>query len=121
MAAGEQAFGIEIRRAAQLADPLRDPVGVLLLLDRVLHELVGDGLVVDSGGHVVVPPVPQGADDLRRQRLVEELDRRLNVALVGRGHRALFHVLPGAPPDLLDVAEERRRLLVHCTLLGKNG
>src|SRR4051812_16826121 len=95
VAAGEQAFGIEIGRAAQLPDAVRDPVGVLLLLVGVLHELVGDRLVVDPGRHEVVPAVTQHADDLGGERLVEELDRRLHVALVGGGHRTLFHVLAG--------------------------
>src|SRR5256885_8456085 len=101
----QQAFGVEVGRPAELTDPFRDPVRVLLLLDGVLHELVGDGLVVDPRGHVMVPAVAPGADDLRGPRLDEELDRRLHLALVGGGHRAFFHVLAGPPPDLLDVAE----------------
>jgi hypothetical protein len=109
----KQAGRVEVRRAPELADAFGDAVGVHLLLVGVLHELVGDGLVVDPGGHVVVPAVAQRADDLRRQRLVEQADGRLHVAAVRRRHRALHHVLPRAPLDLLHVHHERHRLLGH--------
>src|SRR5207237_9316900 len=79
VAAREQAFRGEVRRAAELPDALGDLIGVLLLLLRVLLELLGDALAVDPRSHEVVTPVPQRADDLRGERFVEQLGRRVQI------------------------------------------
>src|SRR6266851_3907088 len=44
VAARDQPGGVEVGRAAELADALGDHIGVPLFLDGVLHELVGHGL-----------------------------------------------------------------------------
>ena len=54
-----------------------DLVGVRLLLVRVLEELGRDALRVDARRHEVVALVAQHADDLGRQRLVQDLDHGL--------------------------------------------
>ena len=86
VAASAQALGVEVRLAAELHDALRDQVGVRLLLAGVLEELVGDGLGVDARRHEVVALVAQDADDLGRERLVQQprrpsRDRRRSVSV----------------------------------------
>src|SRR5262245_221023 len=110
MAAGCQRLRVHIRLAAELSDPLGEPVRVDLLLIGVLEEFVHDRAGVDARRHVVVPLVAQDAYDLGRQRLVEDAQHRLAVCAVAVGHGTLLHVLTGPPAQLLDVAEERLRL-----------
>ncbi len=101
-----EAVGGEVRLAVELRDALGDLVGVLLLLVGVLEELLRDRLRVDARGHEVVPLVAEHADDLRRQRLVQDLDDRLAVGAVALGHRPLLHMLPRSFPKRLDVRKE---------------
>ena len=70
MTAGREPLGIEVRRPAELRDPLRDPVRVALLLVGVLQELLSDRLGVDALRHEIVALVSEHAHDLRRQGLV---------------------------------------------------
>ena len=70
-------FRVQVRLAAELRDPLGDPVRVLLLGARVLEKLVSDGARVNPGGHVVVALVAQDAHDLGRERLVQDAQHRL--------------------------------------------
>ena len=65
-------------------------VGVDLLLVGVLEELRRDGPGADPLGGVVVPLVPQHADDLGGQDLVEHGDHPFAVGRVGVGDRALL-------------------------------
>ncbi len=68
-----QRVRIQIGLAAQLHDALRDPIGMLLLLGRVLGELLLDRFRRDALGHEIVPLVAQHAHDLGRERLVQHL------------------------------------------------
>src|SRR5262249_39084232 len=111
MASRQEALRVEVGRAAELPDALGDLIGVPLLLLRVLLELLRHALAVDPRGHEVVAPIPERADDLGGQRLVEQLERRGQVGPVVGRDRPLLYVLSGSAPDLLDVAEER--LLFH--------
>ena len=60
--------------------------------------------------------VAQHADELRRQRLVEDLDHGLAVGLVARRDGALLDVLAGPLAQGLDVGE--KRLVAHGVLRG---
>src|SRR5262245_13992937 len=110
MAAGCQRLRVQIRRPAELRDPLGEPVRVDLLLVGVLEEFVHDCAGVDARRHVEVPLVAQDAYDLGRQGLVEDAQHRLAVRAVAIGHGAVLHVLTGPAAQLLDVADERFRL-----------
>ena len=103
---------IQVGLAVQLHDARGDLVGVLLFLVCMLQELGLDRVCRDTLGHEVVPLVAEYADDLRRQRLVEELEYRLAVRRVAGRDRAFHDVLAGAPPEHHDVRQERlfRRL-----------
>src|SRR5437879_3769768 len=90
MAAVGETLGIEVGLAAQLRDPLRDPVGMLLLLAGMDEEFGLHRLRVDALGHIMVALVAQDADQLGRQRLVQHLDYLLAVALVAGGDRAVL-------------------------------
>src|SRR5471030_110998 len=119
VAAGEQACRVEVGRAVELGDALRDHVGVLLLFAGVLRELVGHRLRVDARGHVVMALVAQHADDLGRQRVVQQLDGGVDVAAVGLGDGTLLDVFARPALDLFDVGEERRGLWIcHLVLLA---
>src|SRR2546430_2006892 len=108
VAAGEQTLRVEVRRTAELPDALGDPIGVLLFLVRVLLELLGDALAVDSGGHEEVAPVPEVADNLGGEGLVEQLERRSQVGLVVRRDGALLDVLAGPGGSGSDAADPSR-------------
>ena len=83
----------------------------VLLLGRVLEELRGRELAGAAARREVVALVPQHADDLGRQRLVQQLaDLCAAVRVVGR-HGAEFHVLAGAGADRLDVGDEAARIV----------
>ena len=62
---------VHLRFAAELLDSLRDALGVLLLLARVLLEFLLYGLRVDSGRREVVELAAERADELGGERLVE--------------------------------------------------
>ena len=95
--------GAEVGFAAELDDAFGDLVGVPQLLVRVREELFGDGLRVDAARHEVVAPVTQHANDLGRQRIVEQLHHGVPVGCVALGYRAFFDVLARALAELLDV------------------
>src|SRR6266481_1906453 len=80
---------------------------MLLLFLRVLRELGLDGLASDTGRANGVEFVAQNADDLGRDRVVQERDRVLNLAAVVLRDRAVAQLLPRAVADLLDVREKR--------------
>ena len=102
----ERPSGIEVGLSAELRDPLGDLVRVPLLLVRVLEELVGHGLGVNARGHEVVALVAQHADDLGRQRLVENAHDRVAVRPIALGDRALLDVPARPRPKLLDIRQE---------------
>src|SRR5450631_2294185 len=81
---------------------------MLLLLARVLQKLVRDRAGVDALGHEIMALVTQHADNLRRQRFVEKLDRGFGIAAVARGHRAFLDVLARALAQGLYVGEKWR-------------
>src|SRR6185503_16896225 len=107
VAAARQALGREVGLAAELGDARRDQVGVLLLIVGMLQELGRHALGVDALGHEVVALVPQHADDLGGERLVEELDHHAAVGVVPGSDRAFGDVLPGPLAQRGDVGEER--------------
>ena len=106
VAARGEALGREIGLATELGDALGDTVGVRLLFLRVLHQLSSDrmaGDAADCRAHVVVIAVPQHAHQFGRQRVVEQLDDGLAVALIILSDRALFDVLSRALFDRLEI------------------
>src|SRR5664279_893612 len=119
MAASRQPLGIEIRFASQLGDALGCNVGMALLLARMLEELLGHGLGMNPGGHVVVTFVSQYTDNFRGQNLVQYVDDRFPVRSVGTGNRAHLHVLARPSAELLNIGDEWMlcyydRLCFHC-------
>ena len=106
VAAHQQAFGIEVRRAIELDDALGDLVGVALLFVGVLQKLLGHCLGVNATGHEVMALVAQDADNFGGQRFVEHAQRGLQIGLVALRDRAFFNVLAGAAANFLDVAQE---------------
>ena len=64
-----EGVGVEVRLPAELPDSRRDQFGVALLLSRVLQELGGDGLGIESVGGEGVLLVAQHADELGRQAI----------------------------------------------------
>src|SRR5688500_14620333 len=109
MAAACETLRLEVGRAAQLGDALRDLVGMLLLVVGVLEELRRHALGVDALRHEVMALGAPRADDLGGERLVEELEDHAAVGVVPGSHRALRDVLPGPLAQRLDVGEERSR------------
>ncbi|MCY1540815.1 hypothetical protein D9M68_764760 [compost metagenome] len=97
----------EIGLAAELDDALGDLVGVALLFIGVGQEFFGHALRVRPLRHEVVAAIAQHADDFRGQRVVEQLQHRLAVRRIARGHGTLVDVLAGALAQGLDVGEER--------------
>src|ERR1035437_320604 len=91
MAASCQPFGIEVRLAPQLGDPLGRNVGMTLFLVRVLEELLGHCLCMNASGHVVVTFISQYTDNLRRQDLIQDADYRFPVRTVAASDRTHLH------------------------------
>ena len=77
-----------------------------LLFVGVLQKLGRDGLRVDSGCHVVVPFVPQHANDFSRQCLVQNLDGGPQIDFVAFGNRTLFDVLARALTQSFDISQK---------------
>ncbi len=92
---------IHLRLAAELLDAFGDLIRVLLFVLRVLEEFVTYGLRVNPRRHEVVKLVAQDADELRRQRLVEDGHRLVAIELVVLGHRAVGDVLASALANFL--------------------
>jgi hypothetical protein len=86
---------------------------VELLVRGVLQELLGDRFGVEALSHEVMALIAQDADDLGGKNAVEESHGLTAVQAIGRCHDALLHVLAGAPPYLLDVAEKGTVGRVH--------
>src|SRR2546429_2357613 len=118
VATRRKAIGGEIRCAAELDDALRNTVGVFLLLAGVLEKLRGDRSRMNASRHEVMALVAQHANDLGRQRGVEDLDRRFGVAAVAIGHSAAGDVLPRPLAQRLDVGQEWLLLRVLCVAHG---
>jgi hypothetical protein len=77
----------------ELDDPLRNPIGMALFLCRIFKKLVGDSLGVDAPRRVVMPLVAQDANQLRRERLVEEPENGRSVRSVTVRDGPAFDVL----------------------------
>ena len=97
--------GAEIRRAAELGDPLGDPARVLVFLLRVLTELGARRFRMPALRHVVVALVAQHADELGRERFVQELDHGAAIGAVIRGDRAALDLLARTLPNRLHVGQ----------------
>src|SRR5258706_14825340 len=82
-----------------------------MLLVGMLQEFRRDSLRMDSGSHEIVPLVAQHANDLGRQRFVQDLVHRLSIGLVAFGYRALLVVLTSSFP--LRFAVGRKWFLSH--------
>jgi hypothetical protein len=90
-----------------LVDALGDPVEMLLFLDRVFGELLFDGFARDAPRRDRVEAIPKNADDLGRDRLVEEAYCRLDVPTIVGRDGPLFQVLART---LADGFDGRRKL-----------
>ncbi len=106
MGAPGECGGVEVRFTAELGDPLGGPQGVLHLLGGVLGELRRHLGTVDARGRDRVPGVPQPADHLGGDHVVQDRDHFPGVQAVRARHRALGHLLPGLVPDPAHVDHE---------------
>src|SRR5262245_4047255 len=93
-----QGLRIEIRFAAKLHDAFRDTVRVLLFLSRMFEELGLCSSCMNARRHVVMSFVAEHADHLSRKSIIEDLQNRFTISLIGLGHGAFFDVLAGALP-----------------------
>jgi hypothetical protein len=82
-----------------------------LFLVRMVEKLLGHALRVNAPRHEVVAPVAQDAHELRRQRIVQQLEHDLAVRGIAGGDRAFIDVLPGALAQRRDVG--KKRILRH--------
>ena len=87
-------------RMANLAFALRALEPEAFLGETGVLSFLRHGLGVDPGGHVVVALVAQDADDLGRERLVQDLDDGLAVRAIVLGDRALLDVPARPLPQL---------------------
>ena len=62
---------------------------------------------VNAGGHEVMPPVPEDADDFGGQGLIQDFDCCLPVSLIAFGNRAILDVLTGALAQSFDISKKR--------------
>lgn len=108
MAARQHALGREIGCAAQLHDPLRDPVGMILFFRGMFQEFGLYRAGVDALRHEVVAFVTKHADQFGRQRLIQNAAGSVGVAQITACHRAVLDMLPSTVAQLLDVGDERR-------------
>ena len=84
--------------ALELDDAGGDHVGMALFFGGVLGKFGGHRSRVQSLGHVEVPLVPQHADQLGGQGLVQHANHPLPVGAVGIGDRSLINVFTGFTP-----------------------
>jgi hypothetical protein len=98
-----EVMGGKVGLAAELLNAVSQHVSMLALGVRVLLELITRGPGVHTGGHEVMVHVAQHADNLRGQRLIENFDGLLYVALIALCHGALFHLVDGATAQLLNI------------------
>ena len=80
----------------QLHDARRDLVGVPLLFVRMLEELLGHALRMNTSRHEVMATIAQDADQFRRQRIVQQLEHDVAVGRVARGNGAFIDTGAGA-------------------------
>src|SRR5229473_850742 len=119
MAALRQPLGIKVGLAAELGNPFRDPIRMLLLLARMLEKLGPRRLRVEPFGKVEMRLVAQDTDDLGCEHVVKHLDDLRAVGTIAFGDGAGLHV-PARPfAHLLYVGDEtfRRsfgRFFLHC-------
>src|SRR5712692_9258495 len=106
MAASEQAFRIEIRRAAKLHDARGNLIGVALFVVCVLQKFGRDAFSMNSRSHEIMALVAQHANNLRRQSFVQQLHDRLSIRPISFSDRALFDVLARAFAQSLDVSQK---------------
>src|SRR5229473_1979383 len=81
----------------------------------MLQKLRGHTFSVDPGRHKVMAFVAQDANNLGRQRFVEQLYDSLTVGLVSFGYRAIFDVLACPFAESFDVGQ--KRFISHSVLL----
>src|SRR5438132_8064173 len=103
---GADPVRVQVRFAAELIDPLGEEIEMLLFLLRVLSELLLDRLAGEPGRADGVELVPEDADDLRGDRVVQERDRILHLAAVVLGDGAFGEMRPSPSPNLLDVRQK---------------
>ena len=89
----EQRSRIEVGLAAELLNALGDLVGVFALCIGVLLEFVAHCHGMNASRHKVVVHVAQHANNLGRERLVQDRDGLIYIAFIGVGYRAFFNFL----------------------------
>ena len=97
---------IEVRLALQLHNTSGNPIGVFLLLFRVLQELLSNRFRRESGREEVVGAIAEYANDLGGEGVVEHLDDAFSLGAVGVGERSLLEVLPRSGLDVGNVENE---------------
>ncbi len=95
MAAVHEAGRIEVRLAAELHDAIGDGVRVLQLLPGMLQEFLRGDLALEAARHEIVVPVAKDADQLRRQRLVQQLQDLVAIGVIALRDRAFLDMPAG--------------------------
>ena len=81
-------------------------IGVSLLFVGVLQEFCRHTLSVDSRSHKIMALIAEYANDLSRQRIVQDFDHSLPVGGITFGYRTPLDVLAGALAKRLDVSQK---------------
>jgi len=106
VAAAQDSFGAPVRNSTELLDASGNLISMYLLFVRVLQELASHGLRLDAIGQIVVALIAQRAYDFGSERLIEDLNRDLQVALIVGSDCPLQDVLAGSFADVMNVGQE---------------
>ena len=93
-----------LRVSRHFLQEIREVVGMLLLFVGMREKFPGDGLRVEPACHEVMSPVPQDADDLGGECVIEKPQYVLAIGALPRSDRALVDVLTRPLAQLLHVA-----------------
>jgi hypothetical protein len=91
---------------------------VFLFFIRMFFKFSGDCLGVNPRGHVVMAFVPQDADNLGRQGLVQQLNYSFAVSTIPLGDGAILYVLTGPSTKFGDVGYEASLLTRWCHFIS---
>src|SRR5437773_5272612 len=105
MCARSKICWIQIRLAAELHNPLRDAVGMILFLRSVLLELLLHRVRAQTLCHEIVTLVAQDAHDLRRERVVQDLDDGIAIGAITRRHCPFLDVRACPLAERCDIGE----------------
>src|SRR5690349_9120979 len=106
MTPAQQAVRVEVRFAAKLRNTFSDFIRMFLFFRRMLLKLFGDRLGMNPRRHKVVSLIAQYADNLRRERLIQQLDDRFAIRPVPLSYGALLHMLPRPLTNLLYIRQK---------------